>query len=1149
MGVKCLSVGGVLCVLAASAMAELLQANPEDQTLLLKSLEGPNMMDGPWVIQSDEGYVRCLAAPVSNYFATNAQMTGITEPGEAARDFMKTHSGAFGLATPNVDYDVERASGTSERAYIRLQQTYGRVRVFAAQATVVVNTENNVVTLLSDIMRDTRKLDNGDVSLVPSVTPAEAQAAAMAAVAAEYGIEQCDASSPELVIYSPPVVGNLGHPCLAWMMDVADVQSPLYKDRVLVNAHSGGVALRYPLVHSVKDRKIFDAVNTSQDPGNLMRSEGGPPSGITDVDVAYDNYGHTWDFYWNNHLRDSINGNGMTMSATVRYCYPGLGCPMANAFWTGSHMLFGEGFASALDIVAHELTHGVTQYTSSLVYQNESGAINESFSDIWGEFTELTYNPGPAGDKWLMAEDTPFGAFRNMKNPPEFGDPDTYHGDNWYYGYGDNGGVHINSGVGNKLCYLLTDGGLHNGVPVLSLGISKVADLFYLAQTTMLTAGSSYEDLGFALVQLAYNSSIHAPGIPSVLELNFTAADVENVALACLAVGILPLDGDPLRYLRVTSIENNVSAVGTWANHSLSVPLVQVSISIPKQVTLVRKDGGFPLHESDGTVLFGNAERTSYVDGGLPLSSEWFYGLFPEIPLGNVTQFTRVIIGRPTANPFTEMFTNGTDLAFRQITIRPLVNLKAALDSGRPRDYVNYGDYSATIKTGVEFNDTLPVAKEDFTLIPMADDSAFQVSTPVPFPFFGEFISSFSLSANGFLTSAQVATASTEFDNYPSWWVTLGSHFQAPRISFLFADLDPHSGGQVWARFLDDRVAVTFENVPEYHEIYGNTVQCELFYSGQIRFTYLDLNVDQAIVGVSDGRGIPFDPDDIIASIQPAAYVTSNLSALPGTAPFELEPIASQYVREGQVFAFDARANTAFTPVDFDLDYVDEYGQVVDDLPPEMASSTFGRVDDKTYRFEWTPTSFSASSYSLLVDASAGPYTASQPVTIFVTDVALPPTASSLLLSPSPQARVSQELVATYTFSHPQGLPDFGTHIFWYRNGIFMPAVMNLLVVPANGTQVGDVWNFTVRPGVFAGYSNIGDPVYTFGDLKTSNFITVVADTTPDKNGDGLVNSLDVQMVVNGVLGRSASADGDVDGDGQSTAVDVQHVLNATLGD
>jgi hypothetical protein len=280
---------------------------------------------------------------------------------------------------------------------------------------------------------------------------------------------------------------------------------------------------------SIKDRQVHDTNCTSNIPGPLVRSEGDGPTGNADADDAYDYSGDTYDFYSNEHGRDSIDNQGMPIISTVNYSDQNGVCNFQNAFWTGTQMVYGTGFASADDVVGHELTHGVTQHESNLLYYYQSGAINESFSDVWGEFIDLTNGKGtdtPAV-RWLLGEDVPvFGAIRDMKNPQRFGNPDRMSSALWVCYSFDGGGVHSNSGVNNKLCYLLTDGDTFNHQTVTGMGIPKVADLYYEVQTSLLTSGSDYMDLYHALTQAAIN-------------LGWTAQERNNLEAACSAVEIV----------------------------------------------------------------------------------------------------------------------------------------------------------------------------------------------------------------------------------------------------------------------------------------------------------------------------------------------------------------------------------------------------------------------------------------------------------------------------------------------------------------------------------------------------------------------------------------------------------------------------------
>ena len=133
-------------------------------------------------------------------------------------------------------------------------------------------------------------------------------------------------------------------------------------------------------------------------------------------------------------------------------------CPLDNAFWNGAQMVYGESFAGADDVVGHELTHGVTDATSRLLYYGESGAINESMSDVMGELIDLGNGIDQPADNWLLGEDLPIGEIRSMINPPSFGDPDKMTSTLYFGGPQDSHGVHTNSGVDNKAAYLIARG-------------------------------------------------------------------------------------------------------------------------------------------------------------------------------------------------------------------------------------------------------------------------------------------------------------------------------------------------------------------------------------------------------------------------------------------------------------------------------------------------------------------------------------------------------------------------------------------------------------------------------------------------------------------------------------------------------------------
>jgi Zn-dependent metalloprotease len=218
-----------------------------------------------------------------------------------------------------------------------------------------------------------------------------------------------------------------------------------------------------------KQRTIYDAHSTETLPGDVLRTEGGPPSGDVTVDEAYDGLGATYDFYSAAYNRNSIDDEGMPMLATVHF-----GQDYNNAFWNGEQMVFGDGdgelfnrFTISLDVIGHELTHGVTEDEAQLIYFFQSGALNESVSDVFGSLVkQRALNQTAKQADWLIGAglftaNVNGVALRSMKAPgtayddPVLGkDPQPAHMNDYVRGFADNGGVHINSGIPNHAFYL-----------------------------------------------------------------------------------------------------------------------------------------------------------------------------------------------------------------------------------------------------------------------------------------------------------------------------------------------------------------------------------------------------------------------------------------------------------------------------------------------------------------------------------------------------------------------------------------------------------------------------------------------------------------------------------------------------------------------
>jgi len=191
------------------------------------------------------------------------------------------------------------------------------------------------------------------------------------------------AGAPVLSIYDPRLLGpGQGGPVrLVWRLEVTPLRLLPIRELVLVDARTGGVALHFNQVDTAKNRITYTAGDTGVLPGTQLCTEGAGDVCTSGADTNTEaNYAHlyagaTYDFYQTYHGRDSFDDQGATLVSTVDF-NDGESCP--NAYWDGSQMVYCQGFPEADDVVAHELTHAVTDMTSQLLYYYQSGAINES---------------------------------------------------------------------------------------------------------------------------------------------------------------------------------------------------------------------------------------------------------------------------------------------------------------------------------------------------------------------------------------------------------------------------------------------------------------------------------------------------------------------------------------------------------------------------------------------------------------------------------------------------------------------------------------------------------------------------------------------------------------------------------------------------
>ena len=264
----------------------------------------------------------------------------------------------------------------------------------------------------------------------------------------------------------------------------------------------GNIAAAAATPTGTKRRTVYDARHGTTLPGKLVRGEGDPKSKDKIVNEAYDGSGKTYDFYSEVFGRNSINDRGLRLDSTVHFDRN-----FDNAFWNGRQMVYGDGdgdiferFTKCLDVIGHELTHGVTQFEADLAYQDQSGALNESISDIFGSLVkQYALNQTAKQADWLIGaglftKKIKGVALRSMKAPgtayndPMIGrDPQPAHMKDFVKTRSDNGGVHINSGIPNKAFYELS-------IRLEGHAWERAGRIWYVTLRDKLRADSQFQD-------------------------------------------------------------------------------------------------------------------------------------------------------------------------------------------------------------------------------------------------------------------------------------------------------------------------------------------------------------------------------------------------------------------------------------------------------------------------------------------------------------------------------------------------------------------------------------------------------------------------------------------------------------------------------
>jgi cell wall-associated protease len=449
---------------------------------------------------------------------------------------------------------IEQLKDHVKNGYVvRLQQTYHGIPIFGATQVAHVGEDGSLRTLSGSVASFS---SNQTINIEPKITSKQAVDIAKK----DLGEQVHDFVKTPVAKLNIYMKDN--HPYLVYAVELNYLGVKPGRWFYFVDAKNGGIVYKFNSLqfeyaqgtgkgvlgktrtlrmekdsggYSLADKTrgsgivTHDAANSLNLPGKVWRSKDNKLDSRYEAPAVDAHYfaGIAYDYYKKVHRRNGLDGQGGEIHSTVHYAKE-----YNNAFWNGYQIVFGDGdgetflpLSGALDVVAHELTHAVTENTANLIYEGESGAINEAISDIFGELIEFyaekridwmigedVYTPGISGD-----------ALRSLKDPAAYGYPDHYL--NRYTGIEDNGGVHINSSIINKAAYLISEGGTHYGVQVKGIGKEKLGKILYRALTCYLTSSSNFHQLRLAMIQ-------------ATKDLYKDGQEVETVNQAFHAVGI-----------------------------------------------------------------------------------------------------------------------------------------------------------------------------------------------------------------------------------------------------------------------------------------------------------------------------------------------------------------------------------------------------------------------------------------------------------------------------------------------------------------------------------------------------------------------------------------------------------------------------------
>jgi bacillolysin len=466
------------------------QPPPPGQEMLLQDSDGQTLLT--WnPITNTPGFIQ-TSVPLSVLGQSSS-----ASPQQIASVFVDRYGGLFGIRQPAEELRVSQASlDPLGMQHVTFSQFYAGEPVYGGEIKVHLAANRTHVLAASS-------------TFIPGIhlKQTQAQLRSQEAIAlAQRALPNGQLlSDPGLFIYPSRTKDQPDSAYLVWMVELYDHAIPA-RNVYVVDAVRGRIIDVLDRLYEGRNRNTYNANNGYTLPGTLARTENDGPTGDQDVDQAHDYAGATYDYYFDTFNRDSYDDAGATLTSSAHY-----GVNYQNAFWDGTQMVYGDGFP-VKDVIGHELTHAVTERTANLEYLWQSGALNESISDIFGAMIDR--------EDWLMGEDLPASvlggrdAIRDLADPARFGQP--AHVQDWVATCSDNEGVHINSGITNKAYYNIAT----------SIGKPKAEKIFYRLLTQYLSANASLEDARAGALQSA--SDLYGSG----------SAEYNAVETGFLAVGL-----------------------------------------------------------------------------------------------------------------------------------------------------------------------------------------------------------------------------------------------------------------------------------------------------------------------------------------------------------------------------------------------------------------------------------------------------------------------------------------------------------------------------------------------------------------------------------------------------------------------------------